>query len=55
MKRIERLCQERFLEDANRDYAAAGPDPEQHIWDGTLADGLENEEDEDAAVRQWTS
>src|SRR5690349_396237 len=41
---LERYAGARFLEAANRDYARAGPDPERHAWDGTLLDGLEDEE-----------
>lgn len=41
---VERLRRERFLTEANEAYRRAGPDPDQRIWDGTLLDGLEDED-----------
>lgn len=41
---VERLRREKFLQELNEDYRLAGRDPELHLWDGTLLDGLEDED-----------
>lgn len=38
---VERLRREKFIAEANKEYARVGPDPELEIWGVTLMDGLE--------------
>lgn len=43
MNDTERLRRDQFRAGANEAHRKVGADPEQDLWDCTLADGLESE------------